>query len=172
MPARFEAGTTLKLRRSFGDYPASDGWSMSLLLRGAGTLDVAATADGTDFLVILSATATAGLAAGTYRWTERVSKAGEVYTAASGTVDVTLDMGAAGAGEGQTHAERTLALIEAAIEGRIPQGMESYTVGGRQVQKIPLVELSKLRGIYAARVWRQKNPGQLTPGLKVVFRAS
>ena len=35
-------------------------------------------------------------------------------------------------------------MIEAAMEGRIPNGMESYTIGGRSINKIPLKELREL----------------------------
>ncbi len=169
LPASFEAGTTVKLRRSHADYPASAGWTLTLYLRGVGTLDAEATESGDDYLVTLAADDTAALAAGTYRWVERVEKDGEVYTAATGVVSVTLDLAVAEAGDAQTHAERTLALIEAALEGRIPQGMESYQVAGRAVTKIPIKDLADLRGIYAAKVWRERNAGKLLPAAQLRF---
>ena len=170
LPSSFAAGTTVKLRRLLAAYPASAGWTLTLYLRGAGTLDAEAVADGDAYVVTLSPTDTAALAPGTYRWTERVALDDDVYTADQGIVEITLDMAAAEAGTAQSHAERTLALIEATIEGRIPSGMESYQIGGRAVTKIPLAELARLRGIYAARVWQQKHPGQLMPSAQVVFR--
>lgn len=168
MPPHFAAGTTVKLRRSHADYPASD-WDLTLHLRGASILDVDATPDGDDFLVTIPAADSDGLTPGTYRWAERVSDGTEVYTAATGVVEITLDMATATAGAAQSHAERTLALIEAALEGRIPEGMESYQVAGRAVTKIPIAELAKLRGIYAAKVWREKNPGKMLPPVQLVF---
>ncbi len=172
MPSSFAAGTTVKLRRSLADFPASAGWTYELFLRGAGALDADGTADGDDFLVTIPATGaggTAGLAAGTYRWLERLTKAGEVYDGDTGVVAVTIDLGAAAAGDAQTHAERSLALIEAAIEGRIPEGMESYQVAGRAVSKIPIADLVKLRGLYAAQVATDRNGGQLGR-VQLVFR--
>lgn len=171
MPESFAAGTTVKLLRELSDYPADDGWTYALHLRGVGTLDAVGSASGSAFAVTLAAADTDGLAAGTYRWTERVAKAGEKYDAATGLVVVTLDMAAAAAGAGQSHAERVLALIEAAIEGRIPNGMESYQIQGRSVSKIPLMDLERLRGIYAARVARQKNGGQIG-SIQMVFRGA
>lgn len=51
-----------------------------------------------------------------------------------------------------THASRTLALLEAAIEGRLPGGTASYSIGGRNIAKIPLAELHSLRLKYKQEV--------------------
>lgn len=169
MPATISAGTTVKLLRTIGDYPASEGWTYGLHIRGASVLNVTATASGDDYAVTITSTQSATLAPGGYRWVERLTLSGESYDVASGVVEVTRNLATATAGQAQTSAERTLALIEAAIEGRIPQGMESYQIGGRAVTKIPILDLEKLRGIYASKVWRQKNPGNAIGRVQVVF---
>ena len=52
--------------------------------------------------------------------------------------------------ETTTHAERMLALIEAALEGRIPRGLESTNIDGQQIDRIPIVQLETLRQKYRA----------------------
>lgn len=55
-----------------------------------------------------------------------------------------------------------LALIEARLEGRVASGadMDSYTIAGRSVGKIPFAELMHWRGVYAYRVSRERNRGK------------
>jgi hypothetical protein len=93
------AGTTVALRRSDADYPASSGWALTLHLRGASSLDVTVTADGGDHLLTLTATATAALVPGDYRWVKRASKGSgaalEAHVAASCSVSVTPNLAAA-----------------------------------------------------------------------------
>lgn len=49
-----------------------------------------------------------------------------------------------------THAETMLAKIEAVLEGRIDSDVESYSIAGRQITKIPVNELLVLRDKYRA----------------------
>ncbi|MEK9505149.1 hypothetical protein [Gaopeijia maritima] len=54
--------------------------------------------------------------------------------------------------DARSHDEKTLALIDAAIEGRIPPDLEESTIGGRQVKHIPIETLLHLQGVYRTRV--------------------
>lgn len=76
------------------------------------------------------------------------------------------------AGSFVTFEERTLAVLEAAIAGRLPAGIESYQIAGRAVNKIPMKELVQLRGQYRAAVWRQQNPGKLGVPYEVEFNTN
>ena len=49
-----------------------------------------------------------------------------------------------------THVETMLANIEAVLEGRITSDVESYTIAGRQITKIPITELLTMRDKYRA----------------------
>jgi hypothetical protein len=49
-----------------------------------------------------------------------------------------------------THAQRMLALIETALEGRIPRGLENTIIDGQQLDRIPLTQLHALRQKYRA----------------------
>lgn len=84
-------------------------------------------------------------------------------------INVEPDAATSPAGTFQTFEEKTLAVILAAIGGRLTADMQSYTIAGRSVMKIPIDELMQLRGKFAAAVWRQQNPGQLGVPYKVDF---
>jgi hypothetical protein len=139
LPATFAAGTTVRYRRSFADYPASAGWALTLHLNGPESIAHAdAVADGDDFVLTLSATATAALEPGSYRWAERVSNGDEVYDVASGAITVTVNLATAVAGDALSWARRELAIIRKIKEGRIDADVEAYQIDGRSWQKIPM----------------------------------
>jgi hypothetical protein len=168
-PESFIAGDTVAWTRSFPEYSAADGWALTYYLRGPSTLDVTAQASGSGFAATITAANSAALGAGTYEWIARVSKAGEVYTAARGSFAVRPNLALANAGERVSHAARTLALIEAAIEGRIPAGMENYQVGNRVISKIPMLDLYELRAKYASEVLHERNPNRIDRPVAVTF---
>ena len=159
LPTSFAAGTTVTYTRTIPDYPATAGWTLSLRLSGIDVLAQNATASGADYVVTLTAAATAPLHAGLYVFEERVTKGAEVYTVASGNVTVTANLATAGAGDLQSWDEKTLAVVEAALAGRLTSDLESYQIAGRAVTKIPIKDLLELRNQLSARVARMKNNG-------------
>src|SRR6185437_291432 len=99
-PQYIRAGDTLKWTRSFCDYSAADGWTLAYRFMSAGAkfdIDAAQDGDGAGFAVDVDAATSADYTAGVYRWIGRVSKDGEVYTVAEGTVTVLADIADAGA---------------------------------------------------------------------------
>ena len=91
--------------------------------------------------------------AGTCRWVERVTHGdGRLLDVASGSVVVTADLAAARAGDLQSWEEKTLAIVEAALAGRLTSDIESYQILGRAVSKIPAKDLLRLRGELRATV--------------------
>ena len=172
MPEAITAGTLVKYQRSFSDFPADQGWALAVYLRGKGTANATANANGSAFDVTLSASASAALPPGSYIWTERVTKATEVYDVASGLVTVLLNPATAGAGDSQTWEEKTLALVETAITALSTGGVESYQVGTRAVTKIQLPELKKFRGELIGVVRMQRNGGRAGRQHLVTFRSA
>lgn len=158
-PACLNAGDTSKFTMSFADYGAPT-WAAVIHLRGASSLDVTATADGTSHAFVITTAQSALLQPGTYSWAVRVSDGGELYTAAEGTLVVEANIALALAGDFVSHAERMLAAIDAVLDGRITADVESYSIGGRAVTKHSLTELKKLRQHFAWRLWMERNPGK------------
>ena len=126
-------------------------------------------ADGDSYTVTILPTDS--LPAGDYRFLERVTNptTDEAHNVGEGVVKVELDLALASPGACISHAERTLAIIEAQIEGKLGDDLASYSIQGRIVSKIPIDELKKLRAQYRAEVYRLYNPGKLGPSVEICF---
>lgn len=172
-PTTFAAGETVLWTKSVPDYLNTDGWGLVYSIRGPTTFaDVTATniADGS-YSVTITATTTGPLLPGAYQWASHAVKGSgaslERYKIARGTIVVTPNLVTAGVLT--THASRTLAMIEAALEGRVPADMQQYQIAGRQITKIPVLELYGLRSRYQAEVARERNPKKSNPVSLVNF---
>lgn len=166
-PAVIQAGSTVvfdvpDVTTELGRFVPSDGWTLTYYLTSS-SAQISAAADiatAGNWRLTLSATATAALSADgdtveAVAWVAIASQDSESYPVRNGrlTLQPSPLQQTSGA---TTHAERALSLIEAAIEGRLPTGMESYQVQGRAISKIPIADLYKLRASYRAEVRRQR----------------
>jgi hypothetical protein len=170
LPAEFAAGTTVIYRRTFVDYPASS-FTMTLYLAGLNTLQIEAVPDGDVFVVTIAATDTqVNFKPGHYRWAERVDDgAGNIYEPASGRVKITPNLAEAGEGDHQEWVEKAVIALRAHIDGRLPAGMESYSIAGRAVSKIPIREAINLLDGLEARLSRIESPTKPTKSILVNF---
>lgn len=163
-PAVIAAGDTAKWRRSLPAYPASAGWTLTYtLVRAATRITFSASADGDLHLVNVAASTTTGWTAGSYTWRAQVSKAGEVYTVATGTLTIRPNFAAAT--DGRSHARKVLDGIEAVIEGRASSEVGEYQIAGRSLKYIPIPELLALRDKYRAEVLREDAAERTARGL-------
>lgn len=171
VPENFPAGVTVSYLRSVpSGYGPGDGWTLKLYLAGESTLQKAGADEDGSYRITLAATDTAQLEPGRYRWIERLSDgSGEVHDFAAGIVIVEADVGVAAAGELQSWEEKTLPIVELAIAGRLPSGMENYQVFGRAIGKIPIRDLLAIRTSLQADVNRLRNPGRIGRPVKVQF---
>ncbi len=64
-----------------------------------------------------------------------------------------------------SHAVTTLALIEAAIEGRIPRGLEQTSIDGQLITRITIPQLMALRLQYKAEVAAEVDAARIASGL-------
>jgi len=168
VPDDLIAGDSWQFDLSFGDYPAGSGWTATAYFRGAGMINVEATADGDTFQFRATPSENAALVAGVYRYFIKVTDGTDTFTADQGEVEVLANAALASAAELQTHAEKTLALVEALIEGRMVDGVEAAQIFGRNWQKVPMEQLLKVRAAYRAEVARQRYRGVL-PSIEVRF---
>ena len=183
IPHELTPGDSWTWQLVFGDYPPSDGWTLTVSLRGpaatgeaSGEIDIEATAttDNSAYLVSARADQTASLVPGNYRWVawvERVVDAQlERVSIRRGVTILLQQLQTADAGDTTTHNERMLAAIEALIEGRTTADVEYYQIAGRALTKIPVKELMAYRAKYAAAVWRERHPHETAPARMVTFR--
>lgn len=162
LPASITAGTTTAYTKTYDDYPAS-AWDLKLIIAGAAVVIVDAVADGDAFVVTLTPALSRDLAAGVYRWVERVTEQapGErVLDVDSGTVNVAADLAQAAPGDAQTWEEKQLPKVERAIEDLTTSGMTSYQIGTRAATMLDLSDLLTLRDRLKAAIARQRNPGR------------
>jgi len=174
MPDIIRAGQTIKYTRTITDFPADQGWTLAVYLRGAVTRDAAVStnANGKDFDVTVpatGATGTEGMTAGNYAWIERVSKAGEVYDFSEGTLLVLQNLATAAAGDGQSLNEKLLALVETRLSGRMTEDMEQFSIAGRAISRIPFKELMSIRNSLRWSVWQERNPGVIGRQALITF---
>lgn len=167
-PDEIRSGDSVSWTRDFGDYPATT-YTLTYYFRGPTTLDKAATASGTSFLLSLSATETGQLQAGTYWWEAKASSGSTVVTLSAGSVKILpnfADSAAVQAGfDGRTHARKCLDAIDAMMEGRASAAQQSYTiVGQRTVTMLTPSELIKWRGYYAGLVAQENKAADIAKG--------
>ncbi len=151
-PATLRAGDTADWLLSLPDYPAGDGWSVEYaLINAAGKITIASAAEGDAHRIHVAPATTADWAAGTYAWQRRVSNGTDATTDRTGSIEILPDFAAMVAIDARTHAQKTLAAIEAWIESHDP-GVAEYEIAGRRMKYIPVAELLKLRDQYRREV--------------------
>lgn len=172
------AGDTLQFTKLFGQYPISDGWSLSYAIAGANVLKWQSsyvTNDGTTFTVTVPNTITADLKPGAYEVTAILTgtaatvSAGQRVTIPVPKLIVAADPAKVADGERVSHAARSLPIIEAQIEGRLSADMQRYVIHGREVGKIPILELRRFRRIYRIALWKENHPDRTAPARKMSF---
>ena len=163
-PDQITAGTTVYWTKYFPGYPASQFALKYSLQRVGGIITIAAAQNGTgdDFLISLDAITTGNYPPGCYTWTAYVEEGASRTGLARGTMSVLPSPLMA---LGTTHATRMLALIEAALEGRIPNGLENTNIDNQEIQRIPIAKLSQLQRIYQAKVANEQNSAATRAGL-------
>lgn len=179
-PSEVTAGDTWTWLKAFKDYRPTEGagtWTLSYAIVGPDKLvwDASWVTTGTgDWTVEIPAASTANLLKGTYRWTAILTGGGTLSgdrgTPAAGVFTVLPNPATLKAGDTLSSAAKNLALVEAALEGRLTADMQSYSIGGRSVTAIPVSELYALRAQFRNELWRERNPGKAGPARLVAFR--
>ena len=164
----------MKFTRTLDDFQPSDGWTYAIYLNGlTQKFNKGATVLNNIFQIQFLPADTAALNPGPYRYAERLTNSvtGDVYdvTGDELVINIEPNVSSAAAGVFNTWEERTLAIVEAAISGRLTADIQAYQIAGRSVSKIPIQELRQIRGELRAAIWRQNNPGQLGVPHRVSF---
>lgn len=169
-PETIFQGVTWKWQRTFEDYPATDGWTLTYVLNGPQNITFAATASGSDYLVNETPATTAAYAPGLYTWTAFLSKTGgDRFAVDDGTLRVVQDPATITApSDLRSFNKRMLDAIEALLERRATKVEESYRIHNRELKNMDPLELEKWRGIYASRV-RQEETGSKGRTLRFRF---
>ena len=145
LPTDLVAGNTWQWDRDYGDYPAPT-WSATAYFENqAKTFSVAATAEGTAHRFTIAAATSAAYLPGRYKVSVRVTDGSQVFIAEIGYCEVEIDPAAAGTHDTRSWARRTLEAVEAFLEGNATTAQQSMSVGGRQISRWSLPDLTKWR---------------------------
>lgn len=170
-PIAARAGDTWTWDLFPGDYPSSEGWTISYAFAGNGTLTWSAgyvAANGVGYRVTIPTTAT-GLTPGNFKWSCFATLSGARYTVASGVLEVLRNLATDTSTSAQTHDEKMVALLEAALELRASPTstaggenlIQRYSLNSRmiEVEKMTTAEIMTALGKYRARVAQQRRGG-------------
>lgn len=163
-PQSITAGETVAWTKTLPDYPAT-AWTLKYALQASGKelITLTAAASGAAHAITVAAATSAAYAAGVYVWTAYVEQGSTRTTVARGTVTIAASPLAA---LGSTHNTRMLALIQAALEGRIPNGLESTDIDGQRIDRTSVEILEALERKYQARVQAEQFAAQSAAGIK------
>lgn len=163
MPAQLIAGDSVSLAFPVGNYPASAGFAVSLVLQalaGGTPLTVNATDGAAEWDIDVTSAASAALAPGGYRYLIAATKGGNRSTIDAGDLQVLPDP-AKPAQDQRSQARRALDAIDAVLEGRASSEDLKFTFAdGRALEKIPHGDLLALRQHFARKVAREANKGR------------
>jgi hypothetical protein len=178
-PQEIVAGDTVLWTKSLADFLPSDGWALKYRLTNAPAnaeitaANIVATANAAGYWDVVIAAASTSVAAGTWRligWVLLAS--GERHVVYDDVLSVLPDAAAATPANLLTPNERILAAIDARLLGRVTADQETVQVNGSALTRIPIQELSVLRGVYAAKVWREKHQDVSNPVHRMRFRSA
>lgn len=155
VPTEFESGSTVHFTQQPADFPVAESWTLKLAVSGAGQKIVTATVVDDTYDFALDA-ADNDLQPGTYKWSLYAEKASpaERHVIDSGTLAIKAAPADAAAGDLISQDEQELAVLNAAIKARLTSGgdVQSYTIGDRSLDKIPITDLIAWRNQLRARV--------------------
>ena len=160
-PEKIVAGDRLIFKRTdlHADYANSAytlKYSARLEASGSTEIEITASASGEDYLVEVASATTASYSTGVYRWQAYITRNSDSQrlTLDSGTWEVIANRDASTA-DPRSHARIMLEKIESILEGRAASDVNSYSINGRSLTKIPIPELLQFRAAYRAEWLRE-----------------
>jgi hypothetical protein len=166
-PKEIRSGDTVSWDEVLPGYP-SDAWTLKYRLLGENNYDaVEAAESGSGYKATITAAVTKTYLPGIYTLVGWVEATGLRYTVSTTTVTVLPDPAAGGEGaDTRSHARKTLALIESAIESYAVRPVEELTVAGKTLRRPTLEKLFALRSQYIQAVKQEDQKERIAKGLK------
>jgi hypothetical protein len=178
-PMDVVAGDTWTWKRSdlASDYPVAS-YQLSYALKRETSSDaptvIVAAESGSEYQVTIAAATTAGLTPGQWRWDAYMTRSSDSARVRVGWGRLTVNANAATAtADPRSHAQKLLAQIEALLEGRALQDVNSYSIKDRSLTKMTAEELTTWRDYYrrevnAEKIAERRRLGQSTGRTTVV----
>ena len=178
LPSEIVAGTTIEwvdeaTTAGINKTISSPDWTLEYFLR-TNTASEGHIATGTQYQnstgwqFTISATDSAGFAAGNWFWVARAFKSSDVFEIGSGELVVKQSLqytGTPAAIDNRTQTEIDLDAVTAAIRAIIADKAAKYSIGGRSFERINLPELRAREAELKARVFSEKRYSLKSQGL-------
>ena len=178
LPTVITAGTTIEwvdeaTTAGINKTISSPDWTLEYYLR-TNTASEGHTATGTQYSestgwqFTISATDSAGFAAGNWFWVARAFKSSDVFEIGSGELEVKQSLqytGTPAAIDNRSQNEIDLDAVTAAIRAIIADKAAKYSIGGRSFERINLPELRAREAELKARVFSEKRYSLISQGL-------
>lgn len=102
-------------------------------------------------------TTTTAWTPGKYEWIAfSLDPSGNRTQIASGQIRLLPDPNATTVADPRTHNEKVLEQLRALVEGKSLDDVNIYKIGGRELTKMPIMDLLKWQGIYEGRVRNER----------------
>ena len=178
LPSEIIAGTTVEwvdeaTTAGIDETISSPDWTLEYYLR-TNTSSEGHTATGTQYSestgwqFTITATDSAGFAAGNWFWSARAFKSGKVFEIGNGELVVKQSLqytGTPAALDNRTQAEQDLDAVTAAIRALVSDKAQEYSIGNRTFKRIDLDKLKELRAELKSRVASEKRYSLISQGL-------
>lgn len=156
LPVKATAGLSFSASVIDTRHPAPT-WALTLYLRGPASIDIAGAHDGAGHAFKQTATETAAWTPGRYWWTLRAASAdSDVIEIETGELLVAPDMVGAPTFDGRSEAETALDAIDAVLGKRATIDQERYRINNRELYRMSIGELTKLRSHFVAQIARER----------------
>ena len=160
IPQNLRAGSAYSWTEN--KFDAGDGTLEYTIFNGSAVYTV--SGDGVDFA--LTSADTKSWRNGKYSWVLRRVVDAEREDLASGRLEILPNPNISPNGlDDRTHAERVLEALEATLENRATDDMDSFTIRGRTISSMPIKDLLSFRALYKREVAAEANARRLAAGL-------
>lgn len=171
-PRTIVAGDTASWYLLLGEYPPET-WILSYSLRGASPgmyinfSEINPSPDGQQHLIQQLPAITKLWLPGLYKWQSYVTNASTTdrVTINWGAMTIAPNLSADDPADPRSHVRQVRDIIAAALQGRLPTGMEHYTIGARSISKIPIKDLNILWREYEGYVQQEEQAEMARKGL-------
>lgn len=151
IPKTIQAGVNFTATATLSAY--SNGWDVTLYLRGPSAVDLPATRDGNVFTFAAPASSTTDWKPGEYVYSIRATNGADVAEISACRVTVLADLVAVAEGhDARSEYRKALEAIEAVLAKRATMDQERYRINNRELYRTSIGDLLKLRAFYAQKV--------------------
>ncbi len=178
LPSIIVAGTTIEwvdeaTTAGINKTISSPDWTLEYYLR-TNTASEGHTVTGTQYAnstgwqFTISATDSAGFAAGNWFWVARAFKSSDVFEIGSGELEVKQSLQYSGtptAIDNRTQTEKDLDAVTACIRALIEDKAQEYSIGNRTFKRINIAELRAREAELKSRVATEKRYSYISQGL-------